>query len=305
MKKILTLVLLLVFIAKSNSQINIADSTTQVIAYWDINETETYVISNEKIKIQGSDTITREFSKYEVDVTVLDSTENGYLINWFYRDFVFDTDNDLMKKISSIVEDMNVQIKTDALGTFEEIVNWKDIRAFIFKATSMLKEDLKDIPNMDNLISQMENMYNSKEAIEASSINEILQFHYFHGLKYKLWEDYTYNNKLANMFGGQAFDAKVTFWLDEINTEDNNAIYRMRQSVDSLQLTNETFDYLTKMAQTMNSPAPKRDDFPYLHNDTYTASRIHGSGWPIYSIQTKEVTAEDVIQIEECIIELK
>ena len=59
------------------------------------------------------------------------------------------------------------------------------------------------------------------------------------------------------------------------------------------------------MAETMQAPSPKREEFPYLHNETRTASRIHGSGWPIYSIQTKEVIAEDVIQIEERIIVIK
>lgn len=305
MRKIISTGLLLLLIIKVNCQINIADSTTQVIGYWDRNEKQTYLISNEKLKIQDGDTISREFTKYEVDITITDSTENGYLINWFYRDYVVETENELIRKLSSIIEDMNVQIKTDDLGTFVEIVNWEDIRDFIIKGTSMLKDELKDIPNIDKVITQMENMYNSKQAIEASAINEILQFHYFHGLKYKLWEDYSYDNKLANMFGGDPFDAKVNFWLDEINSDDNNAVYRMHQSVDSVQLTNETFKYLTKMAETMQTHAPKREEFSFLHNETYTASRIHGSGWPLYSIQTKEVKADNVIQIEECIIDLK
>ena len=288
-----------------NGQINIADSTAQVIGYWDNNEKQTYIISNEKLKIQGSDTISRDFYKNEVVITIQDSTENGYSINWFYCNYIVETDNLLIKKLSSLIEDMNVQIKTDDLGTFLEVVNWEEIRDFIIKGTSMLKVELKDIPNIDKVITQLENMYNSKQAIESSAINEILQFHYFHGLKYKLWEDYAYDYKLGNLFGGEPFDAKVNYWLDEINYDDNNAIYRMHQSVDSVQLTNETFNYLTKMAETMHTPAPKREEFPYLHNETWTVSRIHGSGWPLYSIQTKETTAENIIQIEECIIELK
>ena len=305
MKRILSTGLLLLLIMRVNCQINIADSTTQVIGFWDINEKQTYLVSNEKLKIQEDDTISREFTKYEVDITIQDTIENGYLINWFYRDYEVETDNELIKKLSSVIEDMNVQIKTDDLGIFVEVVNWEEIRDYIIKGTSMLKDELKTIPNMDKLVTQWENMYNSKQAIEAGAINEILQFHYFHGLKYKLWEDYTYDNKLANMFGGEPFDAKVTFWLDEINDEDNNAIYRMHQSVDSVQLTNETFKYLTKMAETMQTPPPKREEFSYLHSETRTASRIHGTGWPIYSIQTREITTENVIQIEECIIELK
>ena len=51
---------------------------------------------------------------------------------------------------------------------------------------------------------------------------------------------------------------------------------------------------------------PERKDFPSLTNETYTASRIHGeTGWIIYSIETKEVKAEETTNIEERIIEIK
>lgn len=305
MRKVFTIGFLIILTLTTYGQINESDSTAQVIAYWDMHETHTYIITNEKVKIQEGDTIFREFSKYEVDITVQDSTDNEYVVNWFYRDFQLESDDELIIKLSSIFKDMNVQIKTDELGVFKEVVNWEDIMEFIFKGTSMLKSEFKDIPNMNKFISQIENMYSSKQAIEASAINEIQQFLFFHGLKYKLWEDYSYEEKLMNMFGGEPFDANVVFGLDEINVDENNAVFRMHQEVDSLQLTNETFNYLTEMAETMQISPPERDDFPYFKNQTWIASRIHGSGWLIYSIQTKEVTAENAIQIDECIIELK
>ena len=79
----------------------------------------------------------------------------------------------------------------------------------------------------------------------------------------------------------------------------------MKQTVDSEQLTQATFDYLKSMAQTMKVPVPTREDIPEIANDTWTASRIHGSGWLIYSIETKETKAEGVTNIEERIIEIQ
>lgn len=57
MKRILSTGVLLLLIIRVNCQINIADSTTQVIGFWDINEKQTYLVSNEKLKIQEDDTI--------------------------------------------------------------------------------------------------------------------------------------------------------------------------------------------------------------------------------------------------------
>ena len=42
-----------------------------------------------------------------------------------------------------------------------------------------------------------------------------------------------------------------------------------------------------------------------LKNETVTASRIQGTGWVIYSVQTITVTAENITNIEERIIEIK
>jgi|GEM_PF-5327359 len=55
-------------------QINPADSTAQVVGYWDLNEKQSYIITEEKLKIQGTDTLSREYEKYAVDITIVDAT---------------------------------------------------------------------------------------------------------------------------------------------------------------------------------------------------------------------------------------
>jgi hypothetical protein len=80
---------------------------------------------------------------------------------------------------------------------------------------------------------------------------------------------------------------------------------RATQEVNKEQLTNATFDYLTKMANIMKIKSPKREDLKDLKNETLTASRIHGTGWIVYSVQTTTVTSDNLTNIEERIIELK
>jgi len=295
----------LLLIIKTYGQINMNDSTVQVIGYWDKNEKQTYIVTNESYKVKDSDTTSRESYKYAVDITIVDSTADSYTIDWFYHDYDIKADNELIKKLSSIAEDMTVTIMTDGLGAFKEVKNWKDIRDFILKGTKILKKETKDIPNIDKVIKQMEDMYSTKESIEAAAIKEIQQFYTYHGGKYKLGEEISASMKVANLYGGEPFDTEVTLWLDEINTEDNNSIIRMQQIVNSEQLTKTTFDYLTKMSETMKVPGPQWDGFPPLKNETWTSSRIHNAGWVIYSIETQEVSAEGVTNVKENIIELQ
>lgn len=305
MRYLLFIGLTLVMGIETFGQINMNDSTAQVIGYWDINEKQSYIVTQEKYKIKNSDTISREFYKYAIDISIVDSTANSYTIDWFYKDYEIKTDNELINKLSTINKDMTIRIKTDELGAFQEVVNWKEIKKYIYKATKMMKKETKNIPNIGKFIRQFEGIYSTKESIEAGAIKEIQQFYTFHGAKYELGEEYNADMKVANLYGGEPFDTKVTVWLDEINPENNNYIIRMQQSVDSIQLTNATFDYLTQMAKTMKVPATKREKTPTITNDTWTASRIHGTGWVIYSIETKETKAEEVTNIEERIIEIQ
>lgn len=286
-------------------QINMTDSTAQVIGYWDKNEKQSYIVTQEKYKIKDSDTTSRDFYKYAVDITIVDSTANSYTIDWFYKDYEIQSENALIQKLASVTNDMNVRVRTNELGVFQEVINWKDVRDYILKETRLLKKETKNIPNMDDFIKQLEGMYSTKESIELGAVKEMQQFYTFHGAKYEYGNEYNADVKVASLYGGEPFDTKMTVWLDELNPDDNNFIIRMNQTVNAEQLTNATFDYLVKMAETLKMPAPKREDIPEVSNDTYTASRIHGSGWIIYSIETKETKAEDQTNIEERVIEIK
>ena len=307
MKKLQTLglAILLLLSAGAFAQINMNDSTAQVIGYWDMNEKQSYIITWEKYKITDSDTTSTESYKHAVDMTIVDSTANSYVIDWLYRDYEIQSDNELIQKLASITEDMTVRIRTDELGVFQEVVNWKEIRDYILKATKLLKKETQNIPNLDKIINQVEGMYSSKESIELGAVKEIQQYYTFHGSKYKLGEELSVDMQAANLYGGDPFDMKVTIWLDKLNPDDNNFIIRMKQSVDANQLTNATYDYVVNIAETMKVPAPKKEDIPPLKNENWTASRIHDSGWIIYSIESKEVKAEGFTHVEERIIEIQ
>ena len=305
LKKTLVIGILVLFSIKTFGQISVKDSTVQVIAYWSKLEKQSYHISYNKYKIKNKDTISRELMKYEVDLTVIDSTKNSYTTEWLYKNFTVDTKNELVNKIALLSKDISVLIKTDEFGSFVEVVNWESVRDYFAKVTEELKIELKDYPNSEKIINSINNMYATKASIEANAIKDAIQFYSFYGVKYKLDEKLEGDITVANNFGGKPFDTNVKISLDEINSEDDNSVIRMKQVVNSEQLTNETFKYLKKIG-TFGNTIPDRKDFPSITNETYTASRIDGdTGWIIYSLESKEVKAEETTNIEERIIEIK
>jgi hypothetical protein len=200
---------------------------------------------------------------------------------------------------------MQVIYKTDEMGGFIEVINWKEIRAYNQKAIAVLRKKFGTAPEIEKMLKQIENSFSTKEAIEAASIKDIQQFHSFHGGKYKLHEEISDKIKVPNVLTNIPFDADYSLYLDEINETDNNYIIRSSQVVDSTQLMDATFQFLSNLAKSMNIKAPKKEDIKGLSNDIQLASRIHGTGWVVYSIQTTTVNSDNQSNIEERIIEVK
>jgi len=287
-------------------QINIQDSTFQVITYWDLGEKQAYNVSLEKLKIKGTDTLASELMTYEVEVTVKDSSENGYIVEWNYFNFKTNATDSFTQKIISASDDIKVDLEISELGVIQGVKNWEEVRDYMQDGIDTIKAEFKDIPNLDKVFGQLEKMYSTKTQVEATAIKDAHQFHNFHGAIYTLNEVLEGTLKTPNVYyPNKPFDTKVSVVLDEIDVEHNDAVLRMTNEVDQEQLTATTFDYIQELAKNAGGESFKKEDLKEIQNITYTASRIHASGWVIYSVLTKEIKTDGILTVEERILELK
>mgnify|MGYP000022262225 CR=1 FL=1 len=309
MKKLIILFALSLLFTPIIAQINKSDSSVQVVSYWNKHDKQRYTITEESYQVKNAtDTIKRQLFTYDVDVEVIDSTATSYTIKWLYRNFnVKHSWNPIMEKLLSVSNNLPVIIKTSEMGVFKEVVNWEDVRDYIGKGINVIKSEYKDVPSLYPVFEQIQNTFSTREAIENSAIQEIQQYYTFHGAKYKLNEEYPGSIKRPNVYGGEPFDAEINVYLDEINFNDDNVILRTSQAVNNKQLTDAAYGYVKKMAQNMGAPFnTKRIDFPLAVNNIDTASRIQAStGWVIFSIQTKEVSMDNLLQVDERSIEIQ
>ena len=306
MKQLLLLAFTVLTSFTTLAQINPEDSTVQVIGYWDLKEKQTYEVTKEKYRVKDADTTHRELVRYEVDITIIDSSANTYTVEWLYRHVSPGTDKSFERKLEGITNNRRVVIKTDEMGTIEEVVNWQEIRDEITKTTNILRKEFKHIPNINLAVDKAEAMFSTKQAIESMAIKDIQQFYTFHGAKYALGEEVKGQLPIPNNLGGEPFSADITILLDEINEEDNNYVIWMWQTIDPEQLTEATYTFLKESApKSSGTTFPSRSEFPVMQNETTTAARIHGSGWVLFSRETKEITADGTLAFEERSIEIK
>lgn len=302
-----TLVIFMLLVSyTAKSQMNFQDSSVQVISYWNLGETYEFAVSLQKLKYTEKDTTSNETMTYDVEVSVIDSTENAYVVRWFYKNFKSDSPNPIVQKLATVSEDIAVEIRLDELGVIQSVDNWEEVRDYMAKSIDSIENDFGQIPEMDKVFRQMKGLYSTKESVEASAIQDAQQFHNFHGGKYKLNETVTGQLKTPNLYDFEKpFNMEVSVKLEEMDKENNEFIIRSIQEVDSEQLTEATYNYVKEMTENLGQKFIERADFIDLKNTVETVSRIHNSGWVIESILWKEVVAEGITNMEIRTIQMK
>jgi len=312
MKKYLLLALFYFCGLSAFSQINLQDSTVQTIAYWDLNEKNTYQFLMESFEIAGNDTTTNSSISYKVDMSIVDSTETGYEFVWKYYDFEFEINREdslyyeFSKKMLSISSGSKVQIKTNEYGVFQEVTNWEEIQSFYKSASDTLKSMFSNIPQINAVIDQTFGIYMTKNSIESQSILDVYQFLNFHGASYKLGEEVSATIKTNNVLGKDRLERNITVLLDEIFAEDNDYRIISYSEADPDQLKAELKLVFEKMLPNASEPEIQNlmDQTGDLTNTIENVSIIHGWGWPIYSREERITSSAQKTKVEVRTLEL-
>ena len=146
--------LLLLLVKPLNAQINFQDSSAQVISYWEVGEKYEYAIKLQKLKYTETDTISIETMTYDVEVSVIDSSQSSYIVQWLYKNFNSDSKNPIVQKIASAAEDVIVKIELDELGIIQAVKNWEEVRDYMLKSFNNIRKDFEQMPEIQKVFEQ-------------------------------------------------------------------------------------------------------------------------------------------------------
>lgn len=285
-----------------SAQIDMRDSTVQVVAYWGIGEKQHFSVYYQAFQTHEADTLVRMLIKYDVDVVIKDSSAHHYEFEWIARNLEVDSQYPHAKAFASVAENINFIIKTDEFGKFQELLNWEQVRAEGKAQIAQLMEEISEDQEVAANLKAELIKYQNQSSIEDYLIDDIKQFCKFHGYKFKLQEKILGEVDLPSQYGEGTIQKTSEAFLEEIYLEDDNYVLRMHEALDSEQLTQANYQrYLLETADTLAYEA-----FPKIEYDTWTGSRIHGSSaWVIYSVETRAFRSDDIVDVEERIIEIK
>lgn len=304
--RLLPLGLILFVAIPAFAQINMADSTVQIIGYWDKGEKQSYTITDDKYSIKGNDTTLVSTVSFDVDITVTDSTASTYLMEWVYKNHKIEYEGREINQLFLNRKEKKALVKTNEMGGLLEILNWKELadelNADYDKALLLTGGDVNKKVSTLGIGGHIA----SEEILRASALKEIALFYAFHGGKYKFGEDVHATMQGPNITGGEPFNVNVTVSVNELNADDGYAVLESSQTVNPEQLKKATLNALTKMAKEMNAAElPTLQDIPEMKNETYTEATIHNYGWPLYIYKSTFVTAQSETEFREMHIELK
>ena len=252
--------LLVCIVTTLSAQINLNDSTVQVVAYWSKGDSYDYLYDYYKYNIQGKDTISWERTISKINITVIDSTENSYTLQ-----AVYDTPNairsgsdsisrELTSRISRTFGNDTVIVETNELGTIKQLVNFDQLRSRYLKAAEMTAEALcaqqGSEAQKDSLFrflkSTLYKQMGDTTVIVSTALEELSLLLYYHGCK-------------------MDFDEAIRQFIELI--QSNLPEEDRRKPIDSSQIP-------IIMAQDQNDT--------YIHADT---------GWPlvVYYTRTTQV----------------
>ncbi len=290
----------------AKAQMNFQDSSVQVISYWDVGEKHTYTVHLQKLKYIGSDTSVNETVRYEVELSVVDSTEHSYMTRWHYKNFESDSKNQIDKLLASATAGLTLNIQTDEFGAFQSLENWEEVRDHMAQFFDALRRNV-DVPTeREYLLQQLQRQYITKSDMEAAGIREVLQFHSFHGGGFILNDLVSGTIQIANLYDNNApFDTEASVILEAMDAENNSYTLRSLEVVNSEQLTNATYNYLNSLAESLGQEIIEREAYIELKNTLELVSEIHNSGWVLESVQWKEIVMDGGTNLEIRRIELK
>jgi hypothetical protein len=216
----------------SSAQNRVTDTSATCIAFWNNKETKVYQIKHRKEKYEMSKVKAASEANYEVYLKVLDSAETGYTIEWGYKNFTAaGAKEHTLSSLNSIMEGLKIIYKTDDVGMFTELVNWKEVRDFAFsnyeKAISKPSQDKEFVA----ALNQVKAILQSKENTEAILIKEVQLYHSPYGVEYAITGKEV-ETELPNVTGGRPFPAKIIIKLEELNSKKDYCRVSLNQVVD-------------------------------------------------------------------------
>lgn len=289
-----------------NTQVDKPDSTASCVAYWEKGEKKTFLITHAKEKNVPGKTPSNSSLTYEAYVVILDSSSSGYKVQWtFQLPAVFKAKNPSLAGLLPVFDGLKIIFKTTEEGAFIELLNWEEVRdAFVKMMEVSLPKRLDSAGKV--ALEKSKAVFNSKEMVESSMINEIKIFHLPYGFKYSTTaiKEIT---EIASPFGSEPLPASQVSQVTELDPKQDYFKLAIKEDIDKEGAARLFEALLKKVDMSQDSiSVEERKIISSIEISDYKEYQISQStGWVKKVIYKRTVKSSEMSQVDSYVIEMK
>lgn len=305
MKRLVSLFAAVLFAVQAFSQINLQDSTVQVIGYWSVGDKYNFELKSSAYKTDGKDTTWTRRSKDIFTFEVIDSTDTGYLLKCTFLESMSLIENkeldEIADKLNEMAQKIPVVLKTDIYGTVQGLSNFDEYQSELLKAVNLITKELKT----DNdkvtaqIIESVDNIMKSEDFV-YKSIEPITSLLAFHGGKYSIDKEYSEDHKLPSPINPETLiDAKNVFGVYDYDTESSVTRFYDEWLFDNGQILASALSLINKMLPK-EEQLYKLPDNQEIKLTVFKQINIHtNTGWPTFGYYINEVASQNQTKVQE------
>jgi hypothetical protein len=256
------------------------DKSVPVVAYWQKNDSKTLSITTTTKKTQAGKEPVFAKNTCEAQLKITDSTAEGYTIEWTYKDAGNAVRNiPELSGINSLFTNLKIIYKTDDVGMFKELVNYEEVKTFLYKAMDGLFNMAKDTSGTAIVKKEFQKIFSSRESLEQLLLRDISLFHSAYGVEYS-FKPQIVETSLPNFIGGDPWPAQLSLKLSKLNAKENFAQVQITQEIDEAKAAAIITEYLAKLSASQGKELPK-EEIPsgIIIKDLTEFDIVLSSGW--------------------------
>jgi hypothetical protein len=304
-RKILIVMGLLALFMTGHAQNVTTDTSATCVAYWSKGDVKKFLVTKTSVKYQAGKETERTEGTYETVMTVKDSTEKGYTIEWQCKPVKAGNTNSPGDVVNVLLDQLKIIYTTSETGAFESLINYEEVKKSIQESTKLILGNVNQTPEIKKVVQQIMTAFESREAIENVILREISAYHSPYGIEYSSRNPQVAGAELPNIFGGDPIPATLTLALAKLDEPKDLAVISIDQKIDK----GKAGDFIREVFIKLGAPADVvNDDKKFgsidIH-DNYQYDLTLSDGWIKKVVSKREIKLMDMRKVDICEIKIK
>ncbi len=260
-----------------------------VVAYWKKGDKKTLQIVKGRTEMVNGQMVDQKQLNSKVELTVLEATPTGYVVQWQYMDSNWLQSDPYIKKwgkeLAGIVDKLIFIYEIDELGVFKQLLNWQEIQKLAMTALNKA-EQVAPTQSYDFklAVAQLRSIFKNQQSIEGKLAQEILLYHSPYGNEYSANQLIEYEDAVLNLTGGEPIPAAASIMIQ--NVDNTRKTCEMVHTLNSD--PNATKKQVGNILRSMNAGEAQIAGLQLATHDTNTYQIDFYNGW-VYDLQHKRI----------------